>query len=129
MSTGHRRSGLRGLDTNVRPHEAPMLSAAPRLTIVPLLAAAALAVAVAVAGCGSDSGGGSSTSAAKTPAATAASTPEDSAAGGQTIENGADASGKLAFDKSDLTAKAGKVTLKMANPSGLPHGIAVEGNG
>ena len=35
----------------------------------------------------------------------------------------------LKFDKSSLTAKAGKVTLVMANPSGIPHAVAVEGNG
>ena len=43
----------------------------------------------------------------------------------------ADPAGALAFDKSTLTAKAGEVTIDMANPqgSGLPHAIAIEGNG
>ncbi len=43
----------------------------------------------------------------------------------------ADANGALAFNTTTLTAKAGKVTLDMANPgsSGIPHAIAVEGNG
>jgi plastocyanin len=36
---------------------------------------------------------------------------------------------KLAFNHKTLTAKHGKVTLVMANPSGLPHAIAVEGHG
>ena len=36
---------------------------------------------------------------------------------------------KIAFNHKTLTAKHGKVTLVMANPSGLPHAIAVEGHG
>jgi uncharacterized cupredoxin-like copper-binding protein len=41
----------------------------------------------------------------------------------------ADKSGKLKFNKSSLSAKAGKVTIVMSNPSSLPHGVAVEGKG
>jgi uncharacterized cupredoxin-like copper-binding protein len=39
--------------------------------------------------------------------------------------------GKFGFDKTSLSAKAGKVTLDLKLPDGLkaPHGIAVEGNG
>ena len=36
---------------------------------------------------------------------------------------------KLAFNHKTLTAKHGTVTLVMANPSGVPHAIAVEGHG
>ena len=36
---------------------------------------------------------------------------------------------KLAFNHKTLTAKHGKVTLVMTNPSGLQHAIAVEGHG
>ena len=36
---------------------------------------------------------------------------------------------KLAFNHKTLTAKHGKVTLVMANPSSTNHGIAVEGHG
>ena len=36
---------------------------------------------------------------------------------------------KLAFNHKTLTAKKGTVTLVMANPSGFPHAIAVEGHG
>jgi plastocyanin len=88
---------------------------------------AAVAV-LALAGCGSDN----KESAAKstsTPAATATDTPASSSGGGgQTVKLSADVSA-LKFDKTKLTAKAGKVTLSMANPSGIPHAIAVEGNG
>lgn len=36
---------------------------------------------------------------------------------------------KLAFNHKTLTAKHGKVTLVMANPSSTDHAIAVEGHG
>lgn len=35
----------------------------------------------------------------------------------------------LAFDRTTLTAKAGKVTLQLTNPSAVPHNIAIRGNG
>ena len=41
----------------------------------------------------------------------------------------ADPSGALKFDKSSLTARAGKVTIVMDNPSDLPHAVGIEGNG
>jgi uncharacterized cupredoxin-like copper-binding protein len=41
----------------------------------------------------------------------------------------ADASGKLKFNKKSLSAKHGKVTITMSNPSNLPHAVAVEGKG
>ncbi|UTI63703.1 plastocyanin/azurin family copper-binding protein [Paraconexibacter antarcticus] len=48
-----------------------------------------------------------------------------------TVHLKANPSGKLRFTTTRLTAKAGRVTVKMLNPagSGLPHGIAVEGHG
>ena len=85
--------------------------------------------AVALAGCG---GGGSEKSAStSTPTPTATATTESSAAsggGGEVVKLAADASA-LKFDPSKLTAKVGKVTLQMANPSGLPHAVSIEGNG
>jgi len=36
---------------------------------------------------------------------------------------------KLAFNKKTIRAKKGSVTLVMANPSGLPHAVAVKGHG
>jgi plastocyanin len=35
----------------------------------------------------------------------------------------------LKFDKSALKAAPGKVTIVMANPSFLPHNVAIKGNG
>lgn len=36
---------------------------------------------------------------------------------------------KLAFNTTTLTAKAGKVTIVMANPAAISHGISVQGGG
>lgn len=36
---------------------------------------------------------------------------------------------KLAFDKSELTARAGKVTISLTNKSPIPHNIAIKGGG
>lgn len=35
----------------------------------------------------------------------------------------------LAFDTTDLTAKAGEVTIDFTNPSATPHNVAIEQNG
>ena len=52
-----------------------------------------------------------------------------SSGGGETLKIAADPGGALKFDKSSLTAKAGKVTIVMDNPSDLPHAVEIEGNG
>ena len=44
-----------------------------------------------------------------------------------TLRISADKSGKLKFNVKTLRAKHGKVTIRMANPSNLPHAVAVEG--
>jgi plastocyanin len=92
-----------------------------RLTILLVLAT------LAVAGCGGDdeepTSGGSSDS---TPTATA--TEAASGGGGENLALAADA-GALKFDKTELTAKAGKVTVTMDNPSDIPHNVEIEGNG
>src|SRR5690242_21960440 len=74
-------------------------------------------IAVALAGCG---GGGSKKSSA-TPAATASGP-------ATTLKLSADKSA-LKFNKSTLTAPAGKVTIEMSNPSQLSHNAAIEGGG
>jgi plastocyanin len=65
----------------------------------------AAAAALAVAGCGG------------------------SAAAGAKLSLAADPGGKLRYDKKTLHARAGKVTIAMANPSSLSHSVAIEGNG
>ncbi len=85
-----------------------------------------------VTGCG----GSSSSASNPVPTATAASAPSSSATtsasasatGGETVHLAA-VPGKLAFNTKSLKAKAGSVTLSMANPSTFAHGISVEGTG
>jgi plastocyanin len=93
--------------------------------------AAALLTIVAFAGCGSSNKSSSSASSNTTPAATtpAATTPAPSTSSSGTLQLKADPSGALKFDKAALSAKAGKVTIDMDNPSPLPHAIAVQGSG
>jgi plastocyanin len=79
--------------------------------------------AVLIAGCG---GGGDESAATPTPEATQQSS---SGGGGATVKVSAPADGSLKFDQSTLSAKAGKVTFKFANPSSVPHGFEVEGHG
>ncbi len=111
-----------------------MLLSPPRFAHL-LLAATAL---LALGACGSSNSGSSASSAAPAPATTAAAPAtqsQTSAAAGlgatSTVTVTADPSGALKFTKTKLTAKAGTVTVSMLNPSGsgVPHGIAVEGNG
>jgi plastocyanin len=88
----------------------------------------AVTAVLALAGCGGSnekSTSSSSSNATSTPTATKAAS---SGGGGETLKLAADKSA-LKFDKSSLTAKAGKVTLDMANPSQIPHAIAIKGNG
>lgn len=73
---------------------------------------------------GSSSGGGASTT---------QSQPSETTSGGAgtTLAIDATESGGLGFSKRTLTARAGTVTIRMANGSedSLPHAIAIEGNG
>jgi uncharacterized cupredoxin-like copper-binding protein len=99
------------------------------------LALATTVLTFAIAGCGgsdsSSSDNSSSSSASSTPAQ---STPSSSASSGgagasSKLKVDADPSGALKFTKSSLSAKAGSVTITMDNPSDVPHGVAIDGNG
>jgi plastocyanin len=79
------------------------------------------AILLAVAGCGGGSSDNSSSS--STTTSTGASS---GGGGGQQLTLNADQS-QLKFDKTKLTAKAGKVTITMTNPSPLQHDIAIKG--
>jgi plastocyanin len=89
-----------------------------RRTLTALVLATAL-----IAGCG----GGDN----EQPAATAEATqePASGGGGGETVDVSAPADGSLKFDQASLTAKAGTVTFKFANPSQVPHAFELEGNG
>ena len=79
-----------------------------------------LAIGVlALAGCGGDdeeapAGGGGSSS--------------GSGGGGEQLAISADPS-ELKFDKAELTAPAGPVTITMQNPSDVPHNVVIDADG
>lgn len=94
------------------------------------LALAVPVAAVAVAGCGgSDDKSGNDVKASSPPSAKTKTKTPAPAAGA--LQLSADPTGKIAFDKKSLSAKAGQVSIAMENPSGsgVPHAIAIEGNG
>jgi plastocyanin len=99
----------------------PILSLNKTLLLVPVL------LAVAVAGCGSSKKDNKVSASTPAPAKTTAA-PAAPAAGATKVALSADPS-KIAFNTKTLSAKAGNVTVAMTNPSGIPHAIAVEGNG
>jgi plastocyanin len=98
------------------------------LTLIALLCA----LSIVAAGCGDDDdddGGGGS---ANTQTSESSGDSGDEASEGgkaQTLKLSADPGGALEFDKSSLTAKPGKVTIVMDNPSDLPHAVEIEGSG
>jgi plastocyanin len=78
------------------------------------VATAAACAALGVAGCGSSdkpSGGSSSTG------------------GGAGLDIATPKDGSKKFVKPDLTASAGTVTVAFDNPSSVPHGVEIQGNG
>jgi uncharacterized cupredoxin-like copper-binding protein len=99
------------------------------------LAAVLAALALIAAGCGgddsddsgsSDSGSSSEPSGAEGTGGAAS----DTGGGGATkLKLTADPGGALKFDKTELSAKPGKVTITMDNPSDVPHAVEVEGEG
>src|SRR5947209_4942084 len=96
----------------------------PKLTAV--LAVAVIA-ALALAACGSSS----SSSTAGTPAVstTASNSTAPASAPGQastSLTVAADPSGRLKFDKTSLTAKAGTILVQFTNDSSLAHNLTVE---
>jgi uncharacterized cupredoxin-like copper-binding protein len=99
-----------------------------RSQIKTLAALGALLLSLAaVAGCGVDN----KDSGADTTATTSTSeTTTEPAGGGETaLALSADPSGALKFDKTRLSGKPGKVTIKMDNPSPIDHAVSILGNG
>ena len=84
----------------------------------------AVTAVLALAGCGGSNDKSSGSSSSSSSSNSSAS----SGGGGETLKLAADKSA-LKFDKSSLTAKAGKVTLEMSNPSQVAHAVAIKGNG
>jgi plastocyanin len=91
-----------------------------------------MAFAVATAGCGG--GDGSSSNDAKSTTTSKTTTTTDKSgdygtAGKSASETTLDLGvlpGKFQFDKAALTAKAGKVTLKLTNSESIQHNIAIK---
>ncbi len=100
---------------------------------VKLLSAAPLIIAVLLAGCGSSSSSSSTSSSAPASTSTAtggaaSSTPASTpgGAGSSALAVAADPSGALKFNKTSLSAKAGKVTIAFANRAPLPHNLTIQ---
>jgi plastocyanin len=81
------------------------------------MAAVVASAALVAAGCGSDDGGGSGAGGASSSGSSAG------------LDISAPSDGAKKFDATALTAKAGKVTVKFSNPSSVPHGVTIDGNG
>jgi len=96
------------------------------------LVPALLLVTLSLAACGGGNGDNAATSGGATAAQTTESEAGGSAGGASaTLVETAQESGGLSFSRSDLTARAGSVTVTLDNPSAnsLPHAIEIEGNG
>jgi plastocyanin len=78
---------------------------------------------VALAGCG---GSSSSSSSSTAPSGGGTSSSGGGGGGGQQLSLQADPS-QLKFNTKKLSAKAGKVTITMTNPSPLQHDISIKG--
>ncbi len=90
--------------------------------------AAIAAVAFVVAGCGGSSGSGTTTrAAASTQGQT--STGTVTTVNGTTVLNIQASASELAFVPNQLSAPAGRITIRMTNPSQLQHSIALAVSG
>jgi plastocyanin len=100
-----------------------------------ILAAVLASLALIAAGCGGDDNNDSSSSSDSSGSsgngggATSESSGGGGGGGATKLKLTADPSGALKFDKTSLSAKPGKVTITMDNPSSTPHAVEVEGNG
>jgi uncharacterized cupredoxin-like copper-binding protein len=100
----------------------------PFATLIALLAATAL-IAAGCGGSDDNSSDNSSSNSSGTQGNTSDNTSSGGGGGGSTVKLTADPGGALKFNTTELSAKAGKVTVVMDNPSQTPHAVEVEGNG
>lgn len=95
----------------------------PRISALSL---AAVALTVGVAACGGSSSSNTTSSApASTSSSSSGSASSGGGGGGGTVTDAADPSGQLKFTSDNLTAKAGKTTVKFTNSSQLPHNMTI----
>jgi len=96
-----------------------------------------LIAALALAACGDDdsSTSESGTTDAKTTATESTTASPATTDGGEMSSDGAtvleltNVGNELKFDKTELTAKAGKVTINLSNDSSIPHNIGIKQDG
>jgi uncharacterized cupredoxin-like copper-binding protein len=100
----------------------------PFATLIVLLAATAL-IAAGCGGSDDNSSDNSSNDSSGAQGNTTDTTTSGGGGGSSTVKLTADPGGALKFDKTSLSAKAGKVTVVMDNPSQTPHAVEVEGKG
>ncbi len=97
------------------------------------LAAVTLAVGLlALAGCGSSSTTSSSsatTSPAATPATTSSSATTAPSSASQSLSLEANREGQLEYNKTSLSANAGKLSIAFTNNSPLAHNVTIEAAG
>jgi plastocyanin len=95
------------------------------------LTALLCALVIAAAGCGGDDDNSGDSGSSNKQSSGSSGGGGGGGGGGkaQTLKLSADAGGALKFDKTSLTAKAGKLTIVLDNPSSVPHAVEVEGNG
>ena len=87
---------------------------------------------VLVAGCGGDDDENGDDAATTTQPAPAETAPTDTgeatapAGGGEALTLSSPEDGALSYDKTELTAPAGEVTIDYENPSSTPHNVTIE---
>ena len=82
---------------------------------------------IALAGFGLAACGGDDDEEEETTAAATTTTETAGAGGGaSTVEVSAPADGSLAFEQTDLTTKAGSVTISFTNPASVSHDVKIE---
>jgi plastocyanin len=96
-----------------------------------VLALVVACLALVAAGCGGDDNDDNSSSGAQGNSA-GSNEPTGGGGGGggaSKVKVTADPGGALKWEQTELSAKPGKVTITMDNPSSTPHAVEVEGNG
>jgi plastocyanin len=82
---------------------------------------------LAVAGCGGSSSSNSTSTGSASGSSGGSSTGSASGGGGGVVLKIAADPQQLKFNTNKLSAKAGKITIQMHNPSALQHDIAIKG--
>jgi len=91
-----------------------------------LVLLAILVAALGLVACGDDDD--DDTGAVTTPATTEP-TGGGGGGGGETLAVTADPTGQLTWEPTELSAKAGQVTIELDNPAPVSHNVEIEGNG